>query len=348
MSSNDSNLSCFEKYDTNVFAAAAYLIVFIASISCIFCLLMIVLILLLKKYHFFTQRLILYLAIASLANGVVNGVDVFGYKVYRSRELLKLCEAVGCISQVASWWVVLATSCIMLDIFILAAFNRSTERYEWVYVVTTFFSPIVLTSWVPFIDTGYGPAGPVCWIKIRNLDNCQLLVFGELMQLVLYYIPYFLLVVVLTVLLSIALLLIRRKTKRWAGKYDPETQYLKSRMEKEIRPLVAYPIIFLLTNVFSFTYRVYMIVTDKVGTANIILWYLGIGTAYQLQGVLITLAFFLDPETRTRLSWASIRASTLGLFKSNTVSEYPIDFAVTGDSIPAHYGRGVNYQTMTD
>lgn len=327
---NTSNLTCYEVYDNAEFVAVVAVRSTISIISFFSCLCMILLMVLFKKYLFFTQRLILYLAIAALCYSIVAAANVEAYAVYRTPSLIGYCVFSGFLEQLISWWVILAASCIMLDLFIKVAFNKNTQHFEVGYILITFVSPF-LHCWIPFIDLAYGPSGAWCWIRDTSLEDCSTFGLGLWLRFILYFIPLYLIMPILFVLLVVTLVLLWRQRTRWVGKFDPETKKLQKRMEKEVRPLLAYPIIFLVINLIPLINR---IVGIYFPDDPVVALYFIVGIIYPLQGALVTITFVIDPETRKKLTWKEISVAIKSCFKeSHVITEYPLEDVVHSDSI---------------
>ena len=328
---NSSNLSCYEVYDTPDFVAVVAVRSSVSIVSFFCCLSMITFMVLLKKYRFFTQRLILYLAIAALSYSLASAVNVEAHAVYRTPSLVGYCVFTGFLEQLISWWVIMAASCIMVDLFVKVAFNKNTERFEIGYFLITFASPF-LHSWIPFIDLAYGPSGAWCWIKDTSLEDCSSFLPGVWMRFFLYFVPLYIIMPVLLILLVVMLVLLWRQRTRWVGKFDHETNRLRKRMEKEIRPLLAYPVIFLIINLFPLVNRIVNISNPET---PVVALYFIVGIIYPLQGTLVTIAFVLDPETRKKLRWKEISVAIKNCFIKEThlVSEYPLEDIPHSDSL---------------
>lgn len=320
------NSSCFDYSTSPVFVGVIAVQATCSFISVVAVLLMIGLAVLFKKYRFFTQRLILYLAMAELIKSMVEATNVVSFWSKQSDSLYNWCVTLAFLQQIVVWWVMLATTCIMVDIFIKVKYSRSTETLERVYVVITFLTPILLTSWIPFIFDAYGPVGPVCWIRNKNSDSdCSTFLTGAILQVILYLGPVYLVIVVILVLLIMSLILLRQQSRLWVGKFDPVTLNMKKRMKTEVRPLLAYPIIILSIHIpltIGF-------VAGSIGisaTATILLWY-SISLVYHLQGIFLVCAFTLDPETRRKLTKADILVAIRNWCsqRHQQVREYPAE-----------------------
>ena len=318
-SNNSTSLSCFTVYDNTGYQVVIGLRVVSAIVSIVCCVTMLSIMVLFKKYLFYTQRLIMYLAIAALVYSIVAAVNVEGYVAYRNPSAQRYCVFAGFIEQVGSWWVVLATTCIMVDLFIKVVFQRVTEKLEWVYVVAIFALPLT-TAWIPFIHNAYGASGAWCWIRADNYDDCANFIFGTWLRYTLYYVPLYVLMIILIVLLVIVLVVLRKRQREWIGNYNPNKQSLQKRMQSEVRPLIAYPIIFIIVNIPPFVNRI----TNTVQPDNpvLALWIIS-GIVFPLQGTLVMLAFALDPETRKYLTPLQLAGACRQLFcRNGEVAEY--------------------------
>ena len=325
MSNNSStvDLSCFTVYDNDGFVAVVAVRVALSIFSILCCLGMLLIIALFKKYLFFAQRLIAYLAIATLAYSVVSAINVEGYKAYRNDAIRGYCVFTGLLEQIVSWWVLLAISCIVFDLFVKIMLKRETERFEWVYIIVTLVTPLV-TAWIPFINLAYGSSGAWCWIRGNNYDDCSLFTFGVVLRFVLYYGPFYLLMCGLLIALIIVFIQLRKQRRSWTGNFDPTVLTLKKKMSQEVFPLISYPIIFLVINIIPLILRIVNAV--KSNEPIIALWFLST-IVFSLQGAVVMLAFALDPETRRNLAPMQL----LGAIKRLVTREGKIDEYEMGD-----------------
>ena len=336
------NSSCFDFSDSPAFVGVIAAQAGCSLISIMAVLLMIALGTLFRKYRCFTQRLILYLAVAVLVKSVVEATNVVSYWSGRSLSLHSWCVTVAFLQQVTVWWVILATTWIMVDIFVKVKYNGSMEACELVSVGAIVLTPIVVTSWVPFVFDAYGPVGPVCWIRNKELDNgCATFLPGAILQIALYLGPAFVVIALILVLLIASLILLRQQSRLWVGKYDPVALDKKKQMKTEIQPLLAYPVILLMTHA-PLTGG---FVAGSIGTSSIvalILWYF-IAPIYHLQGIFLVCAFSLDPETRRKLTKADLLAAIRNCRwkKHHVVRDYPAEANCYEESVPTDY---VNYE----
>lgn len=317
---NDSNLSCLEVSDSD--RALLGIRVCLAFVASIFLTSMILLMILFKKYMFFTQKLILYLALISLCYELNVMLNVSALDAYRSSDSLNYCYITGFVEQLTIWWVFMAYACIVVDIFLKAVFEIFNEKLAYVYLLIILLSPLSF-SWIPFIHLSFGPAGAFCWIRNVNLEDCTHFSFGFWLRFALYYIPLYSLMIVLVVLMIVAVLFIRRKRKKTLRTADEKT--IMKMMEKEIRPLIYYPFILILINLFPLIRRFYEIrsSTDPLYYALSVIAIV----IFRFQGILITLVFMMDPETRKKLNRKEIGAALQRWCQTedSVVQEYPME-----------------------
>ena len=317
--SNNSNntIDCFELFDKKHFVIAALVSSVTALISVFACTGVILLVVLFKKYNFFTQRLILYLNLAALFNSVAIALRLQRLAFVTNSEdnphLTGLCVFTGFIDQVTAWSEVIAISCITFNLLLKAVFHKQVGKLEIVYFILIFIFPLTF-NWIPFIDSAYGKAGAWCWIRNQN-DDCTDNVLGYYSRLILWYIPAY--VILLIIVCTYIFILYKVKTQHhlWEGKYDPETERRKEMQLKEVRPLLWYPLIFLLLNLFPLINRIY---DASEGPPIIALWYLQ-AIFSPLQGGFIAIVYTLDKETRQRLNCTEIR----GALSRADITEYP-------------------------
>lgn len=299
----------------------------IAIVNCVFLFGMICLMFLLKKYHDFTQRLILYLAISTFLLSFFNIFDVTSAVPLDNEPAVQYCILAGFVTQITNWWVILATACIMIDLFVKATFDKSTAKFEIVYIIFTFGFPFTF-GWVPFLRSTFGSSSVYCWIKYYN-DNCTRNRFGTVISLYVFYIPLYILMVFIIVMLVTALIFVRRKKTRWSGIYNPEAKRRQEMMVKEIYPLIGYPFIFIALNVPGIIKAIIAILSPEIGV-----YFVAAAIAaliYQFQGVAITLCFVLDAETRKNLKWNKLKFALMHCCSKEDFTRIQIH-VVDGDS----------------
>ena len=333
MANNSSDADCFEKFGEPKYVVLLVVRIVLSSASCCILLCAIGLIVLFRKYHFMSQRLVLYLASFSFVFSVTQIINFDSHIASMSKRHLQYCIAIGFVTQITIWWEILATTCIMIDIFLKVAFRiQSTEKLEKLYMLFIIATPLTF-CWIPFIDDHYGPAGLYCWIRDRNLDDCSLSKFGNWLRFSLYYIPLYTIMTVLITLVIISMIIVQWRNKQWVGKYSPERRLVHQMIQKEIRPLLYYPFIFLVINIVPLIRRIYSIhdTTDDFFFALTAIQVV----VFRFQGVLIGLAFALDPETRKKLKWAEIKAALFRCCsRKNVIQLYPAKHGRSDSSHP--------------
>ena len=310
-SSDNITAGCLTEYSSIEFQVVAIVRAVSGGISVLASLLVILLIVLFKKHLFFTQRLILYLSIASMLNGLAIALQ--GATYYPDNKHTDVyCSLSAFFEQTTHWSLLLAVASITLDIY-LTAIHRVQRRRESIYPVVIFISPI-LFNWIPFVNDAYGQAGPWCWI----VNECES-IYGLVYRYVLWYVPFYSIIIGIIIIYLIVYLSIRNQKRKYQGNFNPNRDKETQQMMKEIIPLIYYPIIFLFLQIPSTMNRIAELFTEK---QQLPLWFLH-GFFSPLQGGLICIVYALDPETRDRLRYSSWK--TLLSKSGNQVSEYKIE-----------------------
>ena len=330
MSGNSSNDSCAQLsiFEDTQFFYLVGLRCFLSLVSSMFIICMIATLVLFQKYRVYTQRLILYLAVSTLSYQLVTTLDVASIQAYSDPNALNYCIFIGFLTQVTVWWPTLATTAIVADIFIKVAFEKTTEKFEFGLILFIFALPFFINL-IPFVNLAYGPSGYFCWIRDLNLDDCSKFDFGYILQIVLYYIPSYSLTGLMFVLLGTSFAIIRKKRHAFLG-HDLNEKRRRKMMEREIKPLLYYPFIFLVTSAGSLVLTLYGLF-DNNATAILIIGIL-VSVLFRLQGVVITLLFTLDPDTRRRLNRKEMKLAWKQLLDKDKTEEYPVHYERT-DSV---------------
>lgn len=260
----------------------------------------------------------MYLAIATIANSIVSAINVEGYKAYRNDSIRHYCVFTGFLEQVSSWWVLLAVTGIMMDLFVKVIFQKATERFEVIYISVIFGVPVAIAL-IPFAELAYGPSGAWCWIRGNEYTDCSTFLLGALLRFFLYYAPLYILMFILLILLIIIFIKLRKQRRSWTGNFDPIALEMKRKMSKEVFPLISYPVIFLLLNIPPLALRITNAV--RPNEPVLALWFLS-SIVFSLQGVVITIAFTLDPETRRDLTVMQLMGAFKRLVRKEEIEEY--------------------------
>ena len=312
--------------------------VVLSILSCICLLAVIAIIVLFKKYVCFNQRLILYLCVASLLYSCSTVINVTPADVDTNPASKGYCIVMGFVNHLLLWWQILCVAVIMIDIFIRVVFEKDTQRYNIPYVIGILAPPIVV-SWIPFIKLAYGPAGVFCWIRDREYKDpeCMPFDFGIYLRFSLFYAPFYFVMISLSVLLLITLYVARRKKRRWIGARNLGKERIdtQKKIVFEIRPLVGYPIAFIVVSVVPLILRIYEIFEPDDNNNFFYTLYVLLIMVYRLLGVVIALVFALDLETRKKLKLVEIRAAIRRWRgkEEGAIKEYFINQSARSDSL---------------
>ena len=213
-------------------------------------------------------------------------------------------------------------------IFVGAMFSRQTDRFEVVYLFFIVIFP-VLINWIPFIDSAYGNSGAWCWIRSEDA-TCNTFLFGQVVQFVLWYIPFYLLLTILLFLYVMILIKIHcfDQRRKWTeNNYQRSEEWHQIKVtSREVRSLLRYPLIYFLFNLFSLALRIYGAFDNDAET--LLPLYVLTAVAFPIHSSFIAVAFMLDPDTRKRLRWAQIKSAAKELCQRNgsdIISEYPAE-----------------------
>jgi hypothetical protein len=288
---------------------------------------MLLMIVLFKKYRVFNQRLILYLAIASILQPLTyffDSYDLAGDQGW--------CRFMGIMTQYIDWVAVLWISCITFTVCIGAVLYKPTDKLEIPYHVICWGIPVILAL-IPLIELTYGLAGLWCWI--RSSINDEPLPLGIAFQFTLYYIPIAIIAILIVSMSMTVVIIIHRRAKKYQGNYNPNKLEEIKTLQKEMRSLYFYPWAFALLYTIPFINRFRIAVG---GTHDVIpvglsfvLWLLHANTLPML-GTVYTVIFALDKETRSRLTWSNIKSALLRKNTSSVAKPYSIDISVEDKS----------------
>ena len=317
-----------ESGDGVAFTIVAGIRALIGLFSALCCLLVIGMIFCLKKYSFYSQRLILYLAIAAFLHSLSYTLARVNY--YTPRYLFDdYCYFGGFINLYSSWAEVLALCCLTFNVFVNAVMDRwPSTSLQYVYLAVMFLGPL-LWCWVPFLNQTY--ASSLGWCDLRTVDEqCNRFVFGDILRFALWYVPVYILLFVCFLAIVVAAIMIHRRSRMWYGIYNPDYQQTGWRLKNEVKPLIWYPVVYLLLNVFSLANRI-DIAIHSPEDSTIALWYLHVLTS-PLRGAFIAIVYAFDPEVRKRITCACLCALCCYRSSRPNIIEYDIIHSSSGES----------------
>ena len=321
MNNSYSNGSCLE-YNSHYSDVITTLAVSMASLSFVACILVVVLILVLKKHHFLTQRLILYLTIAVMLNCFAIGLHKVHYELVNHYEVENritqpFCRFIGYFWQNTQWFELMAVTAVTLNLFLHAVVKTPKPWLEILYLLLIFVLPLTFT-WIPFINNAYGNAQFWCWIRKQD-DNCKTFTLGVYLRFSIWFAPLYLILFILVVLYIIVICQVSRQRRSWDGNTNPMVQRQKIKLQKKVRPLIWYPLIYFLLHLFPLANRLSEFFTSK---PVYVLWIL-VAIIIPLQGSLIALTFTLDTQTLRRLYRNRFKGTVGGIVSGPGVEEYP-------------------------
>ncbi|XP_027044480.1 cyclic AMP receptor-like protein A [Pocillopora damicornis] len=280
----------------------------VASFSLVASLFIIFVIWLFRKYKYFVQRLILALTSAACLDSIsylLTGVPP---------DDNTLCDFQAWLLSFTSFSVLLWVCCITFNLYWNAIKEVKTDKFEKYYHLVSWGIPFVVAC-LPLINDHYGPAGAWCWIS-KQSDNSVAWRFAT------YYIPVYLCIIGLFVVYSYIFITIRRQIKRWEGTYNAEADRSKELMKQDIRPLMWYPVVYLLTTICPLIDRIQNAASPQ---PNFILLLLQVLSS-PLVGMLNAIVFGMDKETLSRLNCIQMKVALIQhtAAKKPLVREYPV------------------------
>lgn len=320
-------INCSTPFDSSEYTNLAIVKQVAGCISFIVCCLVIVLIVLLKKWKFFSQRLILYLTISALLSSMANILNRVDFNGNSSDFLTEFCIFGGFFTQVSAWMTLNAVTGITIYLFSRAILNKNTDKYEWVYLAFIFIIPF-LFNWIPFIHNSYGSAGVWCWIRSFDHNTCEVLIFGHWLQFGLLYIPVYTILAVMLGLYILIIISICHKRKSVVGGNNSQRNKVIRKMVSEVIVLLAYPLIYFFLNIPLLLNRIYT--SARPTEPSLLLWYLS-GLFIPLQGTLTGLAFIFSLDVCKKNLWTDFVAKVRG--RSRIVREYPMKTTQVSDSV---------------
>ena len=183
-----------------------------------------------------------------------------------------------------------------INIFSVGFCKKNISKFEGAYYVATYSLPL-LWFWVPVWLGAYGTAGG--WCGLRSLDDdCQHFPHSRYIQFGIWYIPLYVSTTVIIAMLVAVPVRVFCSTRHW-NRQDPVAQTTRALIFREIRPLIVYPIVYLLLNTFSFVSQIYNATSPT--SPSTVLPYLRVLSS-PLRGAFIALVFALDRDTWKQLS----------------------------------------------
>jgi len=323
-------------YDARIYSIVAAVTAGSGAISVVANVIALVFIVLFKWWSFFSQRLVIYLLLANTCTGVSTVLLRIDYNNEMDPPYNDFCQFSGFLSQVTGWMVLNTYICIMASLLLKVNFNINFERLDIAAVLLIFVSPLVV-SWIPFAPNVYGKAGAWCWImSVDRNQQCDPNVTGQIMQIVLWYLPLYLVLVILIIIYSIVLAKVCRNKKKW--RIDQSDKSERQNALKYSLGLMAFPLIYFLTNIFPLINRLQGLFRPNNPSPT--LWFIS-GIFYPQQGTGVVLIFLWS--LRHVMTVGRIKAAWDNWFHRVKINEYPIISTIEQSAIEyMTYKTGAN------
>ena len=267
----------------------------ISALSSIFILL---LIFLFRRYEFTSQRLILYLVTATLFDAL--SYTFGGFAIYES----PLCTIDGLYLHLVDWGVVVWVCNITVNLFWNVVVLRATNRYFEIFYILVGIGVPLFFGVFPFIGNSYGPAGIWCWI----VDDST----GQVLRFLTWYVPVWIIIPGLFVAFLVIITKLSWELRKW-DPYNPSADRYRELIRREIKPLILYPFVFLLLNVFPSINRIQNAVAKD---SPVFALYVLHSISSSLLGAGCTLIFVVNRDTLRELKWSNFKQTLLTRFKS--------------------------------
>ena len=254
----------------------------IATFSFLCCVVAVSMVIVLRLYIHFIYRLAMYQVLASLFFSMSVGLTLMLYDYNEDHLYYPIsCKMTAFFMLYSSWVKILFTSWLTFHLFSYVVFFKNLKRLERLYISSSVLSPLLIAC-IPLITKSYGFVGAWCFIRSWN-DDCatEKYIEGIVEQFVLFYGPAFLMVglCVVAIVTMLSVLLYRHYS---CVIYDNQSAPLLDRdqrkeMIKQLLPLLAYPIIYLLILIFPLTYRIYSAILPDTSLLFLVLSYSSVG-----------------------------------------------------------------------
>lgn len=317
------NTSSCPPYDSEDYADVAIASAVSALVSLLASCFVIAVMVLLKKWRYFSQRLILYLAVAALFTSISTILHRVDYRNQTSDLYTQFCIFGGFLEQVTSWIFLNANSTITFYLFANVVAKKNTEKFETAYFIFIFLFPFTF-NWIPFVQSSYGRSGAWCWIRTDDTATCDNHVFGQYLVFLLWYIPLYVTLAILISLYVAILFRLHRASKEWTANPTAEARELRKKAHHDVLPLMAYPAIYFVLSFPPLLNRIQGLANPD--NPSLALWYVS-AISFPLQGGLIAVAYSLDPGTRKRLRWSKLKPTLRGFIRRERLVE-PKEYAV--------------------
>lgn len=203
----------------------------------------------LKKHRSHTHRLIMYLNIGIMIQGLIS---TLGFNSIIAGNDLSLyysnyCSVLGFLNNYAIFVQLVLIGWIMIDVFLKTALDLYTKTaFEVIQVCSAFLGPL-LFLWIPLVPAikAYGGQGALCDIKILNYNNCTQHKAGFVVSTVVCVVQIVALVVsVILYAITISRLNVQQKESKSESVCQSHIKHEIDKLRKRTHKLVFFPVIF--------------------------------------------------------------------------------------------------------
>ena len=238
--------------------ATSYNILFTAinCVSVLVCLLAAILVILFKLLNKLVYRLALYQVLASLAFAMVEVFEIIFINYSQSPDVYgQVCTAIGLLSLYTRWVKLLFTMWVAVHLFWFAVLHMNLKKLEALYVATSLLAPVVIAV-VPLITHNYGfhPSDNNCFIFKYGQNDSHSIAYIE--RIALWDGPAMVILITASTAMVVMVIYLAHRVRR-RSTYEPITdgdQFWKAL--KQLLPLTAFPILFLVFEIPNFIYHV--------------------------------------------------------------------------------------------
>ena len=312
-------------YDSDIYSTVATISLISSAISLTAVCFIPFFVILFKQWSFFNQRLILYLSLTS----IINLVTFMTARASHEASHEGFCIFSAFISQLGSWMNLNAYICITATLLLKVFFLINLEKLDIPVIFFIFLSPL-LFNWIPFIKHSYGNAGPLCWIRSSQEVNgtCELHVFGQVLQLVLWYIPLYLMLSIMIIMYVVILAKFCKQRRKWTS-FGREEESERNQAMNYALSLLAYPLVYFLINIFPFINRIHGATNPR--TPSPVLWFLSL-IFFPQHGTGIAFVFLFSIRQKLKLS--ELKSAIYEWHRKTQIKDYPVTDGVTMEEEP--------------
>jgi len=354
MNNSSGSDDCYlDDFDTTEYKILAGVRAAMGMVSLILAVIVTFLIIAHKKFKFFPQRLILFLALSVVLRSLAYIFGRVNFSDFRFKSELHCRFFGGFFELYASWVELIAVIFIVINIFVSMILERDISGIKNFPLLIALLLPL-LWSWIPYVLSAYSVHGPWCGIRIHT-DDCQIFIFGHIIRFALWEIPVYALFLVGLIITAVAVVIkTRMKMSEYEGhRYDQAKMEAKDKVLKSILPLLCYPFLFLL-----------MLSPRLAGDLSLVLykndaimavWVLE-AVMTPLSGGVVVVLYAFDSNTRKKLRTSnfcgickafgqSVKKGFCKLCnKEKTVNRYEVKSDCPfGDSLTGEYNRQIAY-----